>query len=103
MSEKSGFHKYIEGIVQSDFDGIKFGNDKSMVVAAMDETDQIYIFSRGSKENVTLAICELFHSISEMDRVYLCETFAEMLSKDNAEYIFNAIKRRADFDSLKLE
>ena len=103
MSEKSGFHKYIEDIVQSDFDGIKFGKDKSMIVAAMDETDKIYIFSRGSKENVTLAICELFHTISKMDSVYLCEMFTEMLSKDNAECVFNAIKRRADFDSLKLE
>ena len=101
--EKSAFHNYIEGIVRSEFEGIKYEDDKSIVIASLDETENIFIFSRGSKENVSLAICELFHNISKRDRVYLCEIFAEMLDTENAEYVFNSIKRRADFDSMGLE
>jgi len=92
----SDFHKYIEKTIQYEFGDIEFENGKSIVISVKDETDKVYVYSRGSKEDVTLAICELFHTISKMDRVYFCEIFAEMRDRENAEYLYDSLKRRAD-------
>ena len=100
VQKKSDYHRYIERVITAEFDDIKFRNGRSIVVASIDEADKIFVYSRGSKEDVTLAICELFHAISKKDRVYVCEMFAEMLDCDNADYVFNSIKRRADFDTF---
>ena len=65
----------------------------------MKQTKRIY--SKGSIDDVTLAICESVHAISRKDRVGFCEIFAEMLDIENAKYIYDSIERRADFNSIK--
>ena len=65
----------------------------------MDETDVLFTFARGSKEDVTLALCELFRAISKLNREYVCEKFAFMLDRENAALIYNYIEERDDFDT----
>ena len=99
----SDFHKYIEKCVRNDFDDIEFENGKSIVMAVLDETDNASIYTKGSEDDVTHAICELFHHISKKDSGLFCEAFAEMLSQENAENLYTSIRNRADFDSFHEE
>ena len=99
----SDFHKYIEKCIQSDFDDIQFENGKSIVMAVLDETDKVSIYTKGSEDDVIHAICELFHHISKKDSALFCETFAEMMSPENAECLYNSIRNRADFDCFHEE
>jgi hypothetical protein len=100
IQQKSDFHKYIEKIVECNFNNIKFENGKSIVMAVLDGTDNGYFYIKGSKDDATLAICELFHTISKMDSVLFCELFAEMLDSKNAELLYHSIRQRADFNSF---
>ena len=99
----SDFHKYIETCIQHDFGDIKFENGKAIVMAVVDETDKGYVCTKGSRDDVTLAVCELFHTVSKKDSALFCEIFAEMLSHENAGNLYNSIRQRADFDSFHEE
>ena len=100
----SPFHKYIRKAIECDFDDIKFENGKSIVISVLDETDLAYIYTKGNENNVTLALCQLFDTVSKLGKSDLfCESFAEMLSCENAENLFNAIRNRADFDCFHEE
>jgi len=100
LPEKSDYHKHIESVIRTEFKDIKFINGKSFMVAAMDETDVIFVSSKGSKEDVTLALCELFHTISKLDRNYVCGKFAVMLDSENAALVYDTIRERDDFISF---
>ena len=97
LPEKSEFHKHIENVITTEFKDIKFLNGKSLIIGAMDETNVIYTVAKGSKEDVTLAFCELFQAVSKLDREFLCEKFAMMLDSKNVELVYNAILERDDF------
>jgi len=97
----SDFLKQMENVIKAEFDHITFSKDgRSIVISVIDETDMSFTYSKGSKDDVTLAICQLVRAISRIDRVGFCEIFAEMLDIENAEYIYDSIKRRADFNSF---
>ena len=98
------FHKYVKKAIECDFEDIKFENGKSIVISVLDETDTAYIYTKGSEGDVTLALCQLFDRVSKLgDSVLFCESFAEMLSCENAENLYNSIKNRADFDCFHEE
>ena len=83
---------------------VKFENGKSIVISVLDETDLAYIYTKGSADDVTLALYQLFNTVSKLgDSGLFCESFAEMLSCENAENLYNSIKNRADFDCFHEE
>ena len=99
----SDFHKYIEKCVLYDFGDIEYENGKAIIMAALDGTDTGYFYTKGSEDDITFAICELFDKISKKDSPLFCEIFAEMLSPENAECLYTSIRNRADFESFHEE
>ena len=96
----SDFLKQMRTVIDSEFGSIEYGNEKAIVITVMDETNHAYHFLKGSKQNVTLAVCELFQTISNLKKEYVCEKFAAMLDTESARFIYNAIEERDDFSAI---
>ena len=100
----SPFHKYVRKAIECDFQDIMYQSGKSIVISVLDKRDLAYIYTKGSKDDVTLVLCQIFNTVSNLgDNDLFCENFAEMLSCENAENLYNSIRRRADFDCFHKE